>query len=71
MQARRHLLCTDIARDGMMRGPNIDLYRMIVAREKASRCRRAAAYAMSPTSSLRARSAAPVRCSVVRCWKAA
>ena len=28
----RHLLCTDIARDGMMRGPNIDLYRMIVAR---------------------------------------
>ncbi len=28
----RHLLCTDIARDGMMRGPNIELYRMIVAR---------------------------------------
>lgn len=28
----KHLLCTDIARDGMMRGPNIDLYRMIVAR---------------------------------------
>lgn len=30
----RHLLCTDIARDGMMRGPNIELYRMIVARGK-------------------------------------
>lgn len=28
----KHLLCTDIARDGMMRGPNIDLYRMIVSR---------------------------------------
>lgn len=28
----RHLLCTDIARDGMMRGPNVDLYRMLVAR---------------------------------------
>ena len=28
----KHLLCTDIARDGMMRGPNLDLYRMIVAR---------------------------------------
>ena len=23
----RHLLCTDIARDGMMSGPNLDLYR--------------------------------------------
>ncbi|WP_240997950.1 HisA/HisF-related TIM barrel protein, partial [Pseudomonas viridiflava] len=23
----RHLLCTDIARDGMLSGPNIDLYR--------------------------------------------
>ncbi len=30
----RHLLCTDIARDGMMRGPNIELYRMIVARNE-------------------------------------
>jgi len=28
----RHLLCTDIALDGMMRGPNVDLYRMLVAR---------------------------------------
>lgn len=28
----KHLLCTDIARDGMMRGPNLELYRMIVAR---------------------------------------
>lgn len=28
----RHLLCTDIARDGMMRGPNLELYRMLVAR---------------------------------------
>jgi phosphoribosylformimino-5-aminoimidazole carboxamide ribotide isomerase len=28
----RHLLCTDIARDGMMRGPNIDLYRRLAAR---------------------------------------
>jgi phosphoribosylformimino-5-aminoimidazole carboxamide ribotide isomerase len=32
----RHLLCTDIARDGMMRGPNLDLYRMLVARNDAS-----------------------------------
>ncbi|MFZ5638626.1 MAG: 1-(5-phosphoribosyl)-5-[(5-phosphoribosylamino)methylideneamino]imidazole-4-carboxamide isomerase [Pseudomonadota bacterium] len=28
----RHLLCTDIARDGMMQGPNLDLYRAVVAR---------------------------------------
>jgi phosphoribosylformimino-5-aminoimidazole carboxamide ribotide isomerase len=28
----KHLLCTDIALDGMMRGPNVDLYRMLVAR---------------------------------------
>ncbi len=28
----RHLLCTDIARDGMLQGPNLDLYRTIVAR---------------------------------------
>jgi len=28
----RHLLCTDIARDGMLQGPNLDLYRMILAR---------------------------------------
>jgi phosphoribosylformimino-5-aminoimidazole carboxamide ribotide isomerase len=27
-----HLLCTDISRDGMLSGPNIDLYRSIVAR---------------------------------------
>lgn len=30
----KHLLCTDIARDGMMRGPNIELYRTIVARDE-------------------------------------
>lgn len=30
----KHLLCTDIASDGMMRGPNIELYRMIVARDE-------------------------------------
>jgi len=30
----QHLLCTDIARDGMMRGPNIELYRMIAARDE-------------------------------------
>ncbi|MFD0727622.1 1-(5-phosphoribosyl)-5-[(5-phosphoribosylamino)methylideneamino]imidazole-4-carboxamide isomerase [Lysobacter brunescens] len=28
----RHLLCTDIARDGMLQGPNLDLYRLLVAR---------------------------------------
>ena len=28
----KHLLCTDIARDGMLQGPNLDLYRRIVAR---------------------------------------
>jgi phosphoribosylformimino-5-aminoimidazole carboxamide ribotide isomerase len=28
----RHLLCTDIARDGMLAGPNLDLYRHLVAR---------------------------------------
>lgn len=27
-----HLLCTDIARDGMLQGPNLDLYRSIVVR---------------------------------------
>lgn len=27
----RHLLCTDIARDGMLNGPNVDLYRRITA----------------------------------------
>ena len=26
----RHLLCTDITRDGMMTGPNLDLYRLLV-----------------------------------------
>jgi phosphoribosylformimino-5-aminoimidazole carboxamide ribotide isomerase len=29
----RHLLCTDIARDGMMQGPNLDLYRAVIARD--------------------------------------
>lgn len=28
----RHLLCTDIARDGMLQGPNLDLYRALLAR---------------------------------------
>ena len=28
----RHLLCTDIARDGAMTGPNLELYREIVSR---------------------------------------
>jgi len=27
----RHLLCTDIARDGMLAGPNLDLYRSLAA----------------------------------------
>lgn len=27
----RHLLCTDISRDGTLGGPNLDLYRLIVA----------------------------------------
>lgn len=27
----RHLLCTDIARDGMLAGPNLDLYRHLAA----------------------------------------
>lgn len=27
----RHLLCTDIARDGMLSGPNLDLYRKLYA----------------------------------------
>lgn len=27
----RHLLCTDIERDGMLSGPNLDLYRIIAA----------------------------------------
>jgi phosphoribosylformimino-5-aminoimidazole carboxamide ribotide isomerase len=31
----RHLLCTDIGRDGAMAGPNLDLYRAIVARYPA------------------------------------
>ena len=28
----RHVLCTDISRDGAMSGPNLDLYRQIMAR---------------------------------------
>ena len=28
----RHLLCTDIARDGMLSGPNVELYRQLCAR---------------------------------------
>jgi phosphoribosylformimino-5-aminoimidazole carboxamide ribotide isomerase len=28
----RHLLCTDIARDGMLAGPNLELYRHLTAR---------------------------------------
>jgi len=28
----RHLLCTDIARDGMLSGPNVDLYTSLHAR---------------------------------------
>ncbi|MHB8446463.1 MAG: 1-(5-phosphoribosyl)-5-[(5-phosphoribosylamino)methylideneamino]imidazole-4-carboxamide isomerase [Rudaea sp.] len=30
--AARHLLCTDIARDGMLGGPNVDLYKTLCAR---------------------------------------
>lgn len=29
----RHLLCTDIGRDGMLGGPNLDLYRELCARQ--------------------------------------
>lgn len=32
-----HLLCTDIARDGMLAGPNLDLYRMLCAAHPALR----------------------------------
>ncbi|MCG6117512.1 MAG: 1-(5-phosphoribosyl)-5-[(5-phosphoribosylamino)methylideneamino]imidazole-4-carboxamide isomerase [Aquimonas sp.] len=28
----KHLLCTDIARDGMLSGPNFDLYRLLIER---------------------------------------
>jgi len=28
----RHILCTDIERDGALSGPNLDLYRTAVAR---------------------------------------
>jgi phosphoribosylformimino-5-aminoimidazole carboxamide ribotide isomerase len=28
----RHVVCTDIARDGMLSGPNVDLYRILAAR---------------------------------------
>ena len=28
----RHVLCTDISRDGMLQGPNLDLYRALAAR---------------------------------------
>jgi len=28
----RHLLCTDISRDGMLSGPNLDLYRYLCER---------------------------------------
>lgn len=32
MAGLSHLLCTDIARDGMLAGPNLDLYRRLCAR---------------------------------------
>jgi phosphoribosylformimino-5-aminoimidazole carboxamide ribotide isomerase len=31
----QHLLCTDIARDGMLQGPNLDLYRTLALRRDA------------------------------------
>ena len=31
----RHLLCTDISRDGAMQGPNVELYRSLAARYPA------------------------------------
>ena len=31
----RHLLCTDIGRDGTLQGPNLDLYRAVLARHPA------------------------------------
>ncbi|MGY3264350.1 1-(5-phosphoribosyl)-5-[(5-phosphoribosylamino)methylideneamino]imidazole-4-carboxamide isomerase [Lysobacter sp. HA35] len=33
----RHLLCTDIGRDGMLAGPNLDLYAALVARAPSLR----------------------------------
>lgn len=30
----RHVLCTDIARDGMLEGPNLELYRALVASDR-------------------------------------
>jgi phosphoribosylformimino-5-aminoimidazole carboxamide ribotide isomerase len=44
----RHLLCTDIARDGMLTGPNLDLYRHLRA-SPGLRCRPRAACATWPT----------------------
>lgn len=32
LAAIRHVLCTDIARDGMLSGPSVDLYRALAAR---------------------------------------
>ena len=36
-QTLKHVLCTDIERDGMLRGPNIALYRQCIARFPALR----------------------------------
>jgi phosphoribosylformimino-5-aminoimidazole carboxamide ribotide isomerase len=32
LEAARHVLCTDVSRDGALSGPNVDLYREAVAR---------------------------------------
>jgi phosphoribosylformimino-5-aminoimidazole carboxamide ribotide isomerase len=54
----RHLLCTDIARDGMLSGPNLALYRHPARSRHGCRCRRRAACATWPTC-VRRRRVAP------------
>ena len=67
----RHLLCTDIARDGMLAGPNIGLYQHLSALLPGWRCRRPAASVTWPMWPRRVPLAAVVRFSARHCWSSA
>jgi phosphoribosylformimino-5-aminoimidazole carboxamide ribotide isomerase len=59
----KHLLCTAIARDGMLEGPDLDFY----ARRRVLRSRHPTASATRETCAPQARSDAQVSSSAVRC----
>ena len=67
----RHVLCTDIERDGMMGGPNVGLYRLICQRYPSLAIQASGGVRDSPTCANRAVPAPPARSSARRCWKGA